>query len=402
MKNIFSTFTILLISQHINSQVTGLNWTTEPLEIPSGTEAKIGTATPDPLFIVTNNQKRIEVDSTGDMKLLKLADESQTQDRLLYITPDGKFKTTEETGCTNLQIPWRLGGNTIATLANNRNEIGTCDNYDFILKAYDTKALWIKPSAFVGIGTSAPMAKLDIEAGSPSLNILKLTNTNWTCNQTTSIEFWNGTNKNFATSRITSSMDGCGAQGEALDFETQTAGSTVADTKLTITNSGQILIGKLNSPPNTSTLSLNVNGGNAFEVYDASTSKINFKVNANGATYIGTKRIQSNHLHANSFVQIDGKVACTELVVIDPTKWADFVFDKNYNLKPLSEVEEYYKTHKHLPEIPSEEEVFKNGINTSEMEALLLQKIEELTLYIVDLNKKVEKLESNKKNKQHN
>ena len=73
--------------------------------------------------------------------------------------------------------------------------------------------------------------------------------------------------------------------------------------------------------------------------------------------------------------------------------WADFVFDKNYSLRPLSEVEKFIKTNKHLPEIPSTSEVTKNGIDLAETQALLLQKVEELTLYVIQQNKKIEKLE---------
>jgi hypothetical protein len=73
--------------------------------------------------------------------------------------------------------------------------------------------------------------------------------------------------------------------------------------------------------------------------------------------------------------------------------WADFVFDKNYPLRPLSEVESFIKTNKHLPEIPSTDEVAKNGIDLAETQALLLQKVEELTLYVIQQNKKIEGLE---------
>ena len=73
--------------------------------------------------------------------------------------------------------------------------------------------------------------------------------------------------------------------------------------------------------------------------------------------------------------------------------WADFVFDKNYKLRSLVEVENFIKANKHLPEIPSTSEVRKNGIDLAETQALLLLKVEELTLYVIQQNKKIEKLE---------
>ena len=73
--------------------------------------------------------------------------------------------------------------------------------------------------------------------------------------------------------------------------------------------------------------------------------------------------------------------------------WADFVFDKNYPLRSLTAVESFIKTNKHLPEIPSTAEVTKNGIDLAETQALLLQKIEELTLYVIKPDKEIKRLE---------
>jgi hypothetical protein len=81
--------------------------------------------------------------------------------------------------------------------------------------------------------------------------------------------------------------------------------------------------------------------------------------------------------------------------------WADFVFDKNYHLRSLSEVESFIKTNKHLPEIPSTSDFTKNGIDLAETQALLLQKVEELTLYVIEQNKKIERLEKKLKRVYH-
>ena len=73
--------------------------------------------------------------------------------------------------------------------------------------------------------------------------------------------------------------------------------------------------------------------------------------------------------------------------------WADFVFEPNFKLRPILELAEYIKLHKHLPDIPSTAEVTKNGIDLAETQALLLQKVEELTLYVIEQNKKIGDLE---------
>ncbi len=73
--------------------------------------------------------------------------------------------------------------------------------------------------------------------------------------------------------------------------------------------------------------------------------------------------------------------------------WFDYVFDKDYKLMSLSELEQFIKTNKHLPEIPSEKEVKENGINLGEMQGKLLLKIEELTLYIIEQEKQLKELQ---------
>jgi len=70
----------------------------------------------------------------------------------------------------------------------------------------------------------------------------------------------------------------------------------------------------------------------------------------------------------------------------------DYVFEPDYKLKTLNEVESYIKANKHLPEVPSAKEVASNGIDLADMDVVLLKKIEELTLYVIQLKKEVEAL----------
>jgi len=81
-----------------------------------------------------------------------------------------------------------------------------------------------------------------------------------------------------------------------------------------------------------------------------------------------------------------GKVKCNEIEVLNPS-WPDFVFDAGYNLRPLSEVENFISLNKHLPDVPSAEAISTNGANLGELNATLLQKVEELTLYMIQLQK---------------
>lgn len=73
--------------------------------------------------------------------------------------------------------------------------------------------------------------------------------------------------------------------------------------------------------------------------------------------------------------------------------WADYVFNEDYNLLKLDEVEKHIKENGHLPNVPNAEEVFQKGIDVAKMDAKLLEKIEELTLYIIEQNKRLDSQE---------
>ena len=85
-------------------------------------------------------------------------------------------------------------------------------------------------------------------------------------------------------------------------------------------------------------------------------------------------------------MNVNGKIEATEVEIMVDI-WQDQVFENNYPLMDLNLLERFINENHHLPEIPSEEEVISNGINVGEMNALLLKKIEELTLYVIDLKK---------------
>jgi len=89
---------------------------------------------------------------------------------------------------------------------------------------------------------------------------------------------------------------------------------------------------------------------------------------------------------------VKGTIHAKEVLIDMNTPLADYVFDKNYQLMPLNKVEEYVNTNSHLPEIPSAAEVSKNGLSIGEMQNKLLQKVEELTLYVIEQQKQIDQL----------
>lgn len=81
------------------------------------------------------------------------------------------------------------------------------------------------------------------------------------------------------------------------------------------------------------------------------------------------------------------------------TDWADYVFEPNYkaNMMSLEDVEKYTLANKHLPNVPSAEEMVKGGLDVAQTSKMFMEKIEELTLYIIELNKEIQALKNNKK-----
>lgn len=121
-------------------------------------------------------------------------------------------------------------------------------------------------------------------------------------------------------------------------------------------------------------------GNNNFHFNNEAGGDFHFE---NGSIGVGTATTGTHKL------AVEGTIGAREIKV-ESGAWSDFVFETDYELKPLKEVETFIAENKHLPEIPSEAEVLENGINLGEMDAKLLQKIEELTLYLIEQNKKLE------------
>ncbi|WP_292008813.1 cell wall anchor protein [Chryseobacterium sp.] len=120
-----------------------------------------------------------------------------------------------------------------------------------------------------------------------------------------------------------------------------------------------------------------------------------FSLRANGKLFLGTSTALCGDCSSYRLFVKDG-VRAEKVKVDSPTTngWADYVFKKTYQLKSLEEVEKHIAEKGHLPNIPSAEEVEKEGINLGEMDAKLLEKIEELTLYSIEQNKQIKSQEA--------
>ncbi|MFA6401710.1 MAG: hypothetical protein WCX31_08810 [Salinivirgaceae bacterium] len=120
-------------------------------------------------------------------------------------------------------------------------------------------------------------------------------------------------------------------------------------------------------------------------------------VNINGKLGIGiTAANLTGFLSKNATLGVNGSIAALEVVVAEYANWPDFVFDDGYRLNSLAEIETFIKENNHLPDVPSAADVKENGVNLGEMNKILLQKVEEITVYLIELDK------SNKELKQRN
>ena len=113
------------------------------------------------------------------------------------------------------------------------------------------------------------------------------------------------------------------------------------------------------------------------------------------AFYPGSAQLAINGLPSPSYhLTVNGKVRTKEVVV--ESGWADYVFAKDYKLPSLDDVEKFIKANNHLPEIPSAKEIQENGLKVGELQTKMMQKIEELTLYVIELKKEIELLKEKK------
>ena len=96
-------------------------------------------------------------------------------------------------------------------------------------------------------------------------------------------------------------------------------------------------------------------------------------------------------------LRVGGKMICEEVLIKLEANWPDYVFEKNYRLPSFAELREYITENKHLPGIPSAAQVASEGVSVGDMQKRMMEKIEELTLYILDLEKQVRELKQNQK-----
>jgi hypothetical protein len=130
----------------------------------------------------------------------------------------------------------------------------------------------------------------------------------------------------------------------------------------------------------------------ALQVYNPGGAGMNpASLVINGLSQVG---VNTTYIPTGYQFAVNGSAIATSITVQLRSSWPDYVFKPSYQLPSLTDVKAYIDQNHHLPEIPSEQEVAKNGINLGEMNKLLLKKVEELTLYLIEKDKKEKEQDS--------
>ncbi len=211
-------------------------------------------------------------------------------------------------------------------------------------------------SGNVGIGASSPNAKLDIEI-------------NENDNLKTTLELRNNGTGN-TRMRIAAAAHSGGDPFILFD----SGGSDFVVGQFYQPSNNQLRLGAGSEPEGVDSLVIQANGTVGIGIQSPDS---NYKLDVAG-------KIKSDYIQSK---EIRVSQANIDTLNIKTEAWADYVFKDDYQLPSLDSVETFIKENKHLPDVPSEKEVKENGLNMSEMMATQMKKIEELTLYMIEMKK---------------
>ncbi len=366
--------------------------TASNVSLPSGKNLGIGTASPGaPLDVIGDANVR------GNVRSTNLAG---TGERIVVADANGNLKQigggSNGNPCAPIAMPWYLGGNFLLGTSIPYTSVGTCNNYPFVMKANNNESIFIQTNSFVGVGlnNANPTAALDISDGSVSnsYHLRIFGNANGDIMSNTHLKLAVGTGKIF---EIT---EGGGPN------------------RMLITATGNAAFGD-NSTAALNNAKLNVNSASssalAFAIADnsGSPSKDLFTVQGNGYTEIKVysptampkpysstnERVLTVRDMANNkdlfALTAQGKVYAREVEINLTATFPDYVFANDYKLKTINEVAQYIEQNKHLPGFEKGEFYEKNGVNVTDLMLKQQEKMEEMMLYIIELEKRLKAIE---------
>ncbi|RPH32184.1 MAG: hypothetical protein EHM93_10210 [Bacteroidales bacterium] len=271
----------------------------------------------------------------------------------------------------------RIRGSNEGYLVLESNPNGSGDKNLYLNHSSSGNVLMANGGGNVGIGTATPVAKLDVNGSVVFAGSSFTSNaTDWGIYQT------NANAKNYFNGNV---GIGTTTPAASLDVVRRSLGQLAKFSEHSdlVAANGESYISVGYSPIN---LGYHYVAGDSYGFIEMNGGSRAIVIKKNGNVGIGT----TNPLYK---LAVEGTIAARE-VKVTAESWADFVFRPTYKLRTLGEVEQFIKTNSHLPEIPSAAEVKENGVSLGEMNAKLLQKVEELTLYMIELQKQVDELKA--------
>lgn len=241
---------------------------------------------------------------------------------------------------------WNLTGNSFQNGLPSFYFLGTTNDFPLVFKTNNSTRMYIGTTGNVGIGTSLPQQMLHVVGGNV---LISKTSTN----------------------RAPGSTNGSLLFGSAINTTNQ-----FGEWGIEYLSEEDLEHGLNFWKPTTA-----MGGGGNFFLF----------LKDNGNVGIGTNNPQAK-------LAVNGEILAKSVRVnTGNTYWPDYVFGDNYNLMSLRELEQYVKAHKHLPNVPSAKAIEEKGdINLGAMNAILLEKVEELTRYVIDLQNQIDELKKGK------
>lgn len=225
------------------------------------------------------------------------------------------------------------------------------------------------PQVLVGIGTSTPTRQLDV-VGEAKV----------------SANLWANGSISIGSDLNTFSKLSIVNTNRTAAIQANTVGNTQPYQRLMFfeyNNTDTKIMEVVNTTTGTTPFALHTNG--AMDIHNG-TDRI-FHLGTEGSLELKSGGLQTFKVETNGMIR-------GRRMKLDLNTWADYVFEPTYRLMPLTEVEAFVKKEKHLPNVPSEKELQVEGADVMEINKILMEKVEELTLYLIQQNKDTEALKT--------